>query len=295
MSLAIIIVLLLVFLPNIPPAIFTARTARYTPSNAWQSSLSWMRENTPDPFGNDEFYYKRYEPPPPGQSYNYPASAYGVVSWWDYGYWITRIAHRPPSTNPGQAPGPIITVANLFLSQGAPPAQEIMQKLDASYVILDYDTTTSKIWAVITWSGKDLSEFFDVYHVPLQDRVLTVQLYYPEYYRSLCVRLYNFDGQAVTASNPLVITYREKTDPGGAPYKEVTNAREFPTYEEALAYVESQNSDKVRIVGTNPFISPVPLEALTDYKLVHSSAEGILQVNAGMVPEVKIFEYTGKD
>ena len=46
-----------------------------------------------------------------------------------------------------------------------------------------------------------------------------------------------------------------------------------------------------RIVGKNPFISPVPLKALEHYRLVYSSDSGRLQPDVGVIPEVKIFEY----
>jgi dolichyl-diphosphooligosaccharide--protein glycosyltransferase len=34
--------------------------------------------------------------------FEYPAGAYGVMSWWDYGHWITVLAERPPHANPFQ-------------------------------------------------------------------------------------------------------------------------------------------------------------------------------------------------
>lgn len=291
-ALAIIVVLILAFFPNIKASIAVAERARFAPSDAWQVSLSWMKDNTPDPFNNPDFYYERYESPPKGESYNYPESAYGVTAWWDYGYWITRIAHRLPNANPGQSPEPIINIANLFLSQEEPPTREMMQKLESSYIILDYSTTTSKFWAIVNWAGREQNEFFEVYYLPYENRLEPVQLYYPEYYRSICTRLYNFDGQAVTPTNPIVISYVEKTNLEGKPYKQITTAQDFPGYEEALSYIESQKSANVRIVSGNPFISPVPLEALSNYKLVYSSDAGVLHQDAGMVPEVKIFEYT---
>ncbi|GAG56502.1 unnamed protein product, partial [marine sediment metagenome] len=95
-SLWVIVVFFLVFFPNIAPAIATAKQARFAPSDAWCSSLSWLKENTPDPFDNPDFYYELHQSPSSGEPYNYPESAYGVMAWWDYGYWITRIAHRLP-------------------------------------------------------------------------------------------------------------------------------------------------------------------------------------------------------
>ena len=116
-TLAIIVVFFFVFFWNIGKSKEVASQALFAPSDAWQASLLWMKDNTPDPFGDPDAYYRLYEPPPAGENFTYPKSAYGVMSWWDYGYWITRIAHRLPSTNPSQAPAPITKVAKLFLSQ----------------------------------------------------------------------------------------------------------------------------------------------------------------------------------
>ena len=38
-----------------------------------------------------------------GPDYRYPTSAYSVMAWWDYGYWIVDVARRIPVTNPTQA------------------------------------------------------------------------------------------------------------------------------------------------------------------------------------------------
>lgn len=61
----------------------------------------------------------------------------------------------------------------------------------------------------------------------------------------------------------------------------------FPTYEDAQAYVASQTSGNYRIVGWDPFSSPVPLEELKSYKLVYP-----LGANTSTTA-VKIFEYLG--
>jgi len=134
MTLAVIVILFLVFYPNIGPlpngqrlAIDTASQARFAPSDAWMSSLSWLKENTPDPFGDPDSYYEFHRPLPPEESYNYPESAYGVMAWWDYGYWITRIAHRLPSANPGQDRVPVTNIARFFTSQDENSAREITQ------------------------------------------------------------------------------------------------------------------------------------------------------------------------
>ena len=314
MALAVIAVFFLVFFPNIGLATATAKEARFAPSDAWCSSLSWLKENTPDPFGNPDFYYKLHEPPPrqeyhkPPKSgasipeliewirlkkgnYKYPESAYGVMAWWDYGYWITRIAHRLPNTNPGQSPVPITLTAHFFLSGDEDSVQEIIQELGSSYIIIDYATATSKFWAIVIWAGREVTEFFDVYHLPQEGKLVPVRLFHPEYYRSLSIRLYNFDGKAVTPQSSMVISYQEKVSREGKPYKQITSAEQFASYEEAQAYLLSQKSANYKIVSNNPFISPVPLEALKHYKLIHSSDSHITQPGGKTVPLVKIFEY----
>ncbi len=319
-GLAVLVTFFIVFFPNIQPAIAIASQTPYAPSDAWCNSLSWLKENTPDPFDNPDFYYQRYEHKPyepprvlmyytdpnleasrseliewirSQDSYKYPESAYGVMSWWDYGYWITRIAHRLPNTNPGQAGEPIILTARFFLSQDEDSAREIVQEFDSSYIIIDYETASSKFWAITLWAGREQNEFLDTYYVPQENQLVPVTVFYPEYYRSLSTRLYNFNGKAVTPESTTVISYQEIADQKGNLYKVVTSKEDFDSYEEAEAYLSSQKSANYRIVSDNPFISPVPLEAIKYYKLIHSSDESLRYSGADMIPEVKIFEYAG--
>ena len=287
MALAIIAVFFLVFFPNIKPAIATAKAVLFVPSDGWVSSLSWLKANTPDPFGDPAFYYDLYEPS------STPKPAYGVASLWDSGYWITRIGHRVPNANPGQ--GGVLVVSRLFLSQDEEAAGEIMQRLLSKYVIIDYETVTGKFCSSVTWARRDQAEFYEVYYQLQGDRLVPISLFYPEYYRSLATRLYNFDGREVNPDNTLVVSYQEKVNGEGEVYKQITGAQQFDNYEEALSYVEGQQSANYRIVGDAPFISPVPLRELKDYKLIYSSESLVFDPKVGMVPEVKIFEYVGAE
>ena len=157
-------VFLIVFAPNVlfptpktSPATIIASQVRYAPSDAWVSSLLWLKENTPEPYGNPDFYYQRHELPPPGENYQYPESVYGVTAWWDYGYLITRIGRRIPSTNPSQDPHAIANVANLFISQNETAANEIIEELCSSYVIIDYETTINQLLRIGTWLERERS------------------------------------------------------------------------------------------------------------------------------------------
>jgi len=294
MALGVIVVFVLVFYPNIgplpggaKPAIDLATNPQFAPSDAWCESLSWMRDNTPDPFGNPDFYYDLYEPPPPGESYNYPPTAYGVTAWWDYGYWVTRIGRRIPTSNPGTGHH---GEAYLFTAQDEGTANKMLDSWGSKYVIVDYAIAmpVQKFYALAALSGNKSENFFDVYYQPQQGILKPVILFYPEYYRSLVCRLYNFDGKQVVPRNSMVISYAQKVNREGQSYREITGVKSFSDYGEAVA---AQKSDNYRIVSSDPFVSSVPLEALEHYKLVYSSEGTMVQPGGKLVSEVKIFEY----
>lgn len=300
----VIFLFFLVFYPSLQMAVPTASSARFAPTDAWVSSLRWMRENTQEPFGDPEFYYQRYEAPPPETSYPYPDSAYGVIAWTDYGYWITRIARRPANLTPG--PGGFY-VATFLLSQDEEstrevewvtkwentmiPEKDIIEKLGSNYIIIDDLTASSKFWALAQWAKQDLTTFQDVYLVPQPDGNFNpARLFHPEYYQSMLIRLYHFDGQAVTPQRTLVIAFEERPTDKGQLVKLITDVQVFATYQEATAYMSAQESGNYRIVSDNPFVSPVPLSKIENFRLVHSSDDQVPNVGTEL-PSVKIFEY----
>ena len=137
------------------------------------------------------------------------------------------------------------------------------------------------------------TEFSELYYAPQDGEMVPVRLFYPTYYRSMSTRLYNFDGKAVTADKVLVIDFKEMAGRDGRTEKVITTAKNFSSYEEAISYLSTQNSDNIRIVSDNPFISPVPLEALNGYKLVYSSDNSTEYPPSGETDVVKVFQYTG--
>jgi len=306
-AVVIIILFFLVFVPTINPTKAIASGAQFAPPNAWVRSLDWMKENTPEPFGDPDFYYELYEPPPPRAQYDYPDSSYAVMAWVDYGYWITRIAQRPVNLTPG--PGGFY-VAKFFLSQGEDSSREmewrtrweqetipesaIIDKLGARYIMLDDQTTTSKFWALANWAQEQGQKYFDTYLIPQKEGTFAAAtLFHPEYYQSLAVRLYNFDGKAVTPAETVVIFYQEMPLKEGGTVKVIDDkkSKSFPSYEEAKSYISEQESGQFQIVGISPFSSPVPLEEIKNYQLIYSSPESVYQPAVGNVPAVKIFEY----
>jgi len=156
------------------------------PDYDWYESLSWMRNNTPEPGVS---YYDLYEEPPRGVDYDYPEEAYGVMSWWDYGHWITRIARRIPNANPFQwgigGPGENGTIrpgACMFLTAtDEEEANWILDELGTRYVVSDFmmadafNAFYNKFGAITSWAGRG----------------------YPDYYHTTELRLHMFDGASV--------------------------------------------------------------------------------------------------
>ena len=249
----------------------------------WYTSLSWLKDNSPEPFGDPDFYYELYETP-----FHYPESAYSVMSWWDYGYFIMQIAHRIPNANPGQAGA--AKAGKFFTAQSESSANNLAEELDSKYVVIDYAMSVTKFYAMVEWAGGSVDEFYEVYYRRTEDGSGSLQggvLYYPSYYNSTVARLYNFDGKAVVPTQSIVISYEDKVTSAGEEYKEITSVQPFSSYEDAQAHVASQTSGNYRIVGFNPFSSPVPLEELHSYELVYSSG------NTTSETTVKVFEYLG--
>lgn len=287
----IIIIFFMVFFPNIGIARDTAGKAHFAVSDGWCEATDWLKNNTPDPFGVPGSYYHLFQSPQPGKTFEYPQSAYGVTAWWDYGYWILRMGNRMPISNPGTNHN---GEAYIFTSQDEAEANELLKQRDSKYTIVNWDIAmvNRKFYALAIHSGNTLEDYVDIYYHEQDGSYHPVTLFYPEYYRSFIIRLYNFDGNSCEAQEPSVIKYENKLFSDGNNYKVITNWQIFDTYHEAMDYLNINNSGNYRLVGTNPFISPIPLESLKHHRHVYSSNASIEDQTSGKIAEVKIFEYT---
>jgi len=232
------ILFLAMAIPNLQHSVALAKNVPFTPPDAWCETLDWVEENT----SKDSV----------------------ILSWWDYGYWIERMAQRKAYSNPSQDKIPVTNTANMFLSG---------EGVEADYIIIDFATTVGKMWAVATWAGRQPQELFDTYYIASDGKFSPVLLSYPEYYRTFAVRLYNFNGVDYTPQQSTVIEFNPST-------MILNKVDVYPIYEEAVQYVGLGQ----RLVGTSPFISPVPLDAISTYTLVYESEHKINGVS-----EVKVF------
>jgi hypothetical protein len=93
-----------------------------------------------------------------------------------------------------------------------------------------------------------------------------------------------------TATRPqdstYVVTYVERSSPDGGRAKELLESRRFKTYAADVAYLDRTGHSGRTIVGVDPKQTPVPIEPLTRFRLLHEVT--------GTPPAVRIFEYVLK-
>jgi len=294
-SLALILIFLIGVYPNIGSALSNAQ-GNSGISSDWRDSLLWMKNNTPEPFSNADFYFQNYKKPSDGQ-YVYPKSAYGVMAWWDYGHMITEIAHRIPNANPTQAGA--ASAASYFISQSELDANKQLNALGTRYIIIDFDIAVpysiannmilgKKFYAMPTWAGTDQLRYCEIFYQQKDGKLYAIPMYYPDYYYCTSSRLFNFHGAAVVPENSTtVISFTQQSG-----RNIIQTSQTFPTYEEGKKFLDKQTSPNYRIVGTSPFISPVPLEKLSHYKELAKSQSGISYNNQKTNSSyIEIFEY----
>jgi dolichyl-diphosphooligosaccharide--protein glycosyltransferase len=172
----------------------------------WLDSLFWMEANTPDP-GMD--FLKIYEAPESGERFVYSDTAYGVMSWWDYGHEIEAIARRMPNANPFQAGigGRSVSIdeenrpgaAPFFTAPSEEEATAVLNaihpdpdKAAARYIISDVEMATGKFYAMAAWT-LDTED----YYVPVQTDSGIQHVPGQRYYDSMEARLHIFDGNGL--------------------------------------------------------------------------------------------------
>ncbi len=176
------------------------------PSWEWLEACQWLGSNTPDPGMN---YNGIYEVPQDGELFDYPDSAYGVMSWWDYGHWIEVFGHRMPNANPFQAgiggrrgsinetnqPG----ASTFFTAQSEEEASSVLEAIDpdpdkagARYIMSDTRMAVDIFGAMATWT-LDTDGYYQSYWTGSgYDSVPSSR-----YYNSMESRLHILDGNGL--------------------------------------------------------------------------------------------------
>ncbi|MCH2453385.1 MAG: oligosaccharyl transferase, archaeosortase A system-associated [Halobacteriales archaeon] len=277
----------------------------------WDPALQWMKLETPlvGNYGgsnNPLDYYGTVESNYLGINatgdFAYPDGAYGVMSWWDYGHWITLRAERIPVSNPFQE-GAVVS-ANYLLSQSESESESILSTIDdgsgVRYIVLDWQIVSSgaKLHGPATFKeGVSVTNYQNYLIEPVPGGYGLRHILHPSsYYNSQMVRLYHYHGSSI-APTPLVIDW--DTVPGLDPeYYKLSQTRPgdpdmfpvFDTIEDAQSFTQDNPTSQIGGIGTFP-TEPIP--ALKHYRLVYATPNAI-QISPYYVHTtsswVKIFE-----
>ena len=281
----------------------------------WDPALQWMRTETPivGNYGgsnNPLDYYGTVESNRLGDNaagdFAYPDGTYGVMSWWDYGHWITLRAERIPVSNPFQE-GAVVS-ANYLLSQSESESEDVLSDLDEGsgvrYIALDWQMVSSgvKLHGPATFkegvSVRDYQNYlFEEVPVSSGGGYQLRHILHPSsYYNSQMVRLYHYHGSSI-APTPLVIDW--DIVPGLDPeYYKLSQTRPgdpdmflvFETIEEAQSFTQENPTSQLGGIGT---FSTESVPALEHYRLVYATPN-VVQISPYYVHTpsswVKIFE-----
>jgi len=259
----------------------------------WKESLDWMAVNTPETGVN---YTEVYDP----TTFKYPAQAYGVMSWWDYGHLITHIANRIPNANPFQQG--VIGVngsASFFISPTELEGNTVLDNVKTKYIITDIEMDTGKFWAMATWYNATLGG------APYQMWMLTpqntmnggyssTQVNTKAYYETMISRLHNFDG---SLTDPQIGYYVEYVDPmiSQVSLPVINNVLEMniSDIDAKISEYEQRAPAGYHATSISPIItvSTHKIPALQHYRLVHESPTTAFKQGSDDVKYVKTFEY----
>jgi len=271
----------------------------------WADAMEWYDANTPDQgtFGGadnaDELeYYGTY-----GQTddFDYPEGAFGVVSWWDYGHWMTVEGDAIPHANPFQQGAN--TAANFLLADNESQAQSVLEGIEEDdaknrYVAVDWKMVMpprpdlgagqSKFGApVVFYDGPRNLSSSDFYRQAANARFdngqITNARYLQQspllkkqaYFESMMVRLYRYHGSAKQAQ-PVVMDWRQSGTTFDFFDASTNNTRQFDTMSEAEAYVAN---DTTAQIGGIQDLPQEDVAALEHYRLVGVSDDSTAPAN----------------
>ncbi|RJT05322.1 oligosaccharyl transferase, archaeosortase A system-associated [Halococcus sp. IIIV-5B] len=246
----------------------------------WDGALEWLNTSTPaeGTYGgadNEMGYYERYDRT---DDFDYPDGSYGVMSWWDYGHWITVLGHRIPVANPFQQNAH--EAANFLLAPNESRANQIATTPEGEgdrYVMIDWrmgDVAGGALYTVpYTWyNDGPISLADDVFVVANQTSGSQFVAYNQRHYETMRTRLYAFHGSAIEPE-PVVIDYDTTQATSSGVQARVTSGnhptvREFDTMSDARAYVRNDSTSQIGGVGK---YSEEYVPALQHYRLVNAT------------------------
>lgn len=236
----------------------------------WQEPMEWLENNSED---TDIEQYGRYSK----DTFEYSEESYGVMSWWDYGHWITTTAERPPVANPFQQHA--YNASDFLLADSTEKSQNVMKNLDenseSKYVAIDWQMVSpySKYAAIVQFNdnvtlGDTITRYYETQ--PGSGAQLSFIQKDQRYYESTMVRLYYGHGSRMGPSS-----YTVNYNLQGAEQRSIRTVtpeldpiKKHNSSQEAKEYANNNTEVSIGGIGNTP---AEPVEAIDDYRLVKTS------------------------
>jgi dolichyl-diphosphooligosaccharide--protein glycosyltransferase len=279
---AAIFIFALIILPSMSWSTVYARGAS-GPESDWLTSTTWLKDNTPSP-GME--LYEKYQYPASGK-YEYNDSAYGIMSWWDYGHLIEVVGHRIPNANPFQQGIGSVTQntpgsSPFFLAENESQAEKVLAELDQNrsrymntkYVMVDQQMATGKFHAMAAWSGISNSNYVGGFLQEQGGEYGQFQIWREPYFKSMTARMFFFDGSEIAGDQGIGLSYKGVEIEEGVIVPVLTEAPKISsnfTELEEFVRASKEKGYMAEIGSTSPAVSAIPLEALQHFRLVHES------------------------
>jgi len=247
----------------------------------WYPMLDWMQHNTPQEgnFGgaNNAAQLPYYGTFHRTNDFAYPNGSYGVMSWWDYGHWITVLGRRIPDANPFQ--GGASYAANFLLAQNETHANQVLDSKGAPnertrYVAVDWKMVDAgnKFPAPTQFYTDGKVSQFDFFHPyyqwdPARKRYEVARyVHTQQYYQTMMARLYRYQGSAMSPQ-PIVINWDASNGVAVAKARGSNTQiyQQFANMSAAHAYLANHTNAQLGGVGPYP---PSYVPALKHYRLV---------------------------
>ena len=261
----------------------------------WTGVLEWAAESSPDPGVS---YLGSYGQ---GDQWSYPEESYGVLSWWDYGHWITVISRRIPVTNPFQ--DNLVPSAMYFFADSEENANAIADNYRVKYVITDWKMVESKFPAMVAFYDSSLDDqslpadyYYQVFRITSPDKKgnqTLARFHASPFYHTMVSRLHSFDGSMAAPQTVMYVEYdipaSARTTPGISVYENLDpeTARE----KIALFNATPHEGRRAAILNTGLDTPVETIPALRHYRLVYEEAEVENETSPSYTQAVKAFEY----
>lgn len=255
----------------------------------WQEPLDWMSENTPEP--SVERYPSRANT---GYDYEYTNQSSGVMSWWDYGHWITVTGDRIPVANPFQQHAN--AAAHYLLAKDVESAEQEVSTLsnedeNIDYLMVDWQMISvySKFSAPVVFHDTlQTQDMYTRYFIQAGGQLRPVYVQPSQrYYESLMVQMYLSHGSRIEPG-PFVVDYEVETLPSGRTIRVLSGDKPikvFDTVEQARSYAQSKQTVSFGGVGRSPKES---VEAIEHYRLVKSSSTSAFNRSRYVRPAIRM-------